>query len=459
MNIEERRPAITTNRTLFDPNAPSKKIILPSRVAASSSDSTVAGYKKERVERQRQHQDEQQSSTSKQLSSSTSKKLENLKEMYAILCQYEKYWTENPMVLDFAKRLEASELYNAITITDYKLSIKYDLDSRQWKNVVYNIFSICRSQFAEMETEKRREWNYFLNKAAESLAELANKLALKKSKIPVWVSPLAHLGDVCRYQAEYMSSLPEVDAEERWECAQNWYKQASFISPGNGLLWNQLGIVCRARGLYLAAIMFYMRALCVKKPFVSAKDSLLELFHFVVNEFTFDGDDNVERSLSVETQLEKDSRIICGTETRFLRIQSALYTKVSLDQFQKTQIAYTNCLLKARPAISLLSEPLEITWWFHNSVVTVCNFHLIENNVSVDEDAKMIMIGYAMDSLASVLKTVCQESMSSEGRNVYVCFILLWLACQDLSDGLAKVCLEFVVSNLNLSVSHSCFRN
>ena len=410
------------SKTLFDPNATVQKMVLPSQSTKSIRKDPI-----QTSDNRRSARDELPSSSAKLL---------NLKEIYARICKHETHWASHPHVLDFKKRLELCDLYTEIMLTDYKLALKYDLDARQWKNIVYNIFNVYRSKFHGMDQKILNEWNQFLTLAAEALADLANRLEAKKSKIPVWVSPLSHLGDISRYQAEYLCKNDDTAAEERWKSAQNWYKQASFISPGNGLLWNQLGIVARARSFYLNAIFNYMRALCVKNPFSSSKDALLELYHFFVNDFDIDNNHS-KSSLALEkVQIEQVRKV----EVSFIKLQSALYTKVGLDGFKKLQARFSNNLLESKPHLNMLSISQQLEWWFQLSVIMICNFSLIQHHSSFDEQAKKILLEYAMKSLVDILNIITSSTWNSEGQNIFICTMLLWISCNtDMSEELIKV--------------------
>jgi tetratricopeptide (TPR) repeat protein len=196
-----------------------------------------------------------------------------LQEIYSFILKSEKSLEKNSM--PFELRISLAEQYDLIIKNDFRLSVKYDLDNRKWKHCVYNLIAKERSKFKVLGKEEIKEWNTFLEKMMENYKEI---IVLLKESHPgklYWTPMLNHLADLHRYRAQYFSD----DKEGDWKTCRNYYLELTDYLPTNGHAWSQLGLVASSRKLFLEAIMMYLRALNVSKPFASAREMVLASYH------------------------------------------------------------------------------------------------------------------------------------------------------------------------------------
>jgi hypothetical protein len=75
-----------------------------------------------------------------------------------------------------------------------------------------------------------------------------------------------HLGDLFRYLAVYKGGAFSVYA---LKC----YESASQLDPGYGQAWNQLGVM-HSKNDIIKAVYYYVKALNVRDPFLTARKNL-----------------------------------------------------------------------------------------------------------------------------------------------------------------------------------------
>ncbi|KAJ3262099.1 hypothetical protein HK103_003942 [Boothiomyces macroporosus] len=195
-------------------------------------------------------------------------------------------------VLNSDQRITISKLYIQLINIDPKFIQKYDLNNRMWKNGVYTAIKTVKhtKDFIPL---------------IEALLEDYNTLIKLETKFTGLY--YCHRGDLYRYSATFF--FPE-SAEYYLGLAQTEYHKAVQIQPTNGLFWNQLGVISGMQKKYLASSCYFIRSLCVKQPFVNAKESLL------------------------------NSLAAGKTQFPFLELAEILYSKVNADKFEKQLYKY-----------------------------------------------------------------------------------------------------------------------
>ncbi|KAI9014680.1 hypothetical protein BC832DRAFT_163985 [Gaertneriomyces semiglobifer] len=228
--------------------------------------------------------------------------IDDLKTLYKRICREEqaiKVTRRNDddddlgaIQLQFTRWLRLAKLYALVMEADYLLGHKYDLESRLWKNAVYPAIEHLRRRLhkpnSEVSAEFRTIWLDFLDRIEDlyrGLIEIFksqwNGLKRRQPRIgsPIWHRSLNCLGDLARYRTLYADGRPTQALSQRdWSEAIRLYKEASFLSPSNGLYYNQLAIVASYQDLHLEVLYYYLRSLTVHVPFSSAKESLLAFF-------------------------------------------------------------------------------------------------------------------------------------------------------------------------------------
>lgn len=398
---------MSNNKVLFDPKAPKPKLILPSQ------------------QKKDNHSKES-----------------NLKKDYSDIQKWEKRSVKET-ALEPQMRVDVARKYSGIIATDFKLAIKYDLEARQWKYTLYNILSSNRTEFPSMSRELLQQWTQFMDQIYLVYKEQLDLLKDMKNLKPIaWISCILHLGDLARYKASYLCSVSS------YSIAKAHYLEASTISPGNGLVWNQLGIVSRSMGLYLASIKYYMTALCVPKhPFASARDAILELFHYASNEIMENHVQDHEMSILLESDTPNPTTLFI-LEKSFLALQASIYTKIGLDSLSKgldglvTELQNTD--------FSSMDSKNCCEWWYAIGLICISSYHLISTNPNFDEIGKSAALNAQLllvEALLSSASAAIVESLPNlEGHVTFLNLILYWACSVDLSTTFIKVfCVKLVL--------------
>lgn len=239
--------------------------------------------------------------------------IDELKAKYQTICSEEQR-LDNAGI-EFESRRKLVELYDFILKTDVKLALKYDIEGRKWKYLVYNIFSKYRSTFKSIAKVELQEWKSHFEAALDFYHQLVGYLKSKNKK-PVWAKSVLHMADICRYIANHFTD--DQEKQDYLDQALKYYAEFSQLMPGNGFVWNQIGLVYHAKKLYLSSIMNQLHALCVPNPFKSAKESLLDTFHQVL--------DSQQIRSTILPDVQDES--VLDTETTFLTLQQIIFTKI-----------------------------------------------------------------------------------------------------------------------------------
>ncbi|KAJ3345595.1 Smg-6, nonsense mediated mRNA decay factor [Kappamyces sp. JEL0680] len=339
-----------------------------------------------------------------------------LKQTYREIQELEKILDSKPILTNFKARLVLFDKYSLLSTRDYRLSIKYDLDTRQWKYCLHSIFAQHRDLVSEMSDERLREWREYLEALTVRYVQFVAALKALDLKKPVWALPLCHLGDIARYQAQYLGITAQ------WDVARTFYLESCLLSPKNGLYWNQLGLIFRSLSLYLDSAHYLIKAQCVTKPFKGAQDTLVELMHFIGNVFELE-----ESSSSIVIgNVENDRIRLC--EVLFFKLMAQLYTKVDLDQFAQRLAAFLAALKQALPCLAALEAEQELYWWNCIAISTVGVFYLVSHHRGFDDAPKTTIQELALDLVFSMLEVLSPQAKTHEPSKLFVGLILSWIA-------------------------------
>ncbi|KAJ3186510.1 Smg-6, nonsense mediated mRNA decay factor [Gaertneriomyces sp. JEL0708] len=257
--------------------------------------------------------------------------------------------------LQFARWLRLAKLYALVMEANYLLGHKYDLESRLWKNAVYPAIEHLRRRLhkpnSEVSAEYRTIWLDFLDRIKDLYRSLIvtfksqwNDLKHRQPRIgsPIWHRSLNCLGDLARYRTLYADGHPAQALSQRdWSEATRLYKEASFLSPSNGLYYNQLAIVASYQDLHLEVLYYYLRSLTVQVPFSSAKESLLAFFDLNQRRLLALEGGSVsgrpssrasKRPLSLD-KLMDPKQAETKAHGRLIRLHEMFFTRISSEQF------------------------------------------------------------------------------------------------------------------------------
>ncbi|KAI8923261.1 hypothetical protein BC831DRAFT_506142 [Entophlyctis helioformis] len=228
------------------------------------------------------------SSSSRQLDSSQK---EHLRTLYAHVCAYEQQQQQQQAtVACLNESASVAAKYRDLICFDAALSRKYDLPSRLWKRAVYPFVELLRGSVRSSSSSSSSSssrpstststpplpaWSSWMSSIDSVLLDVHAAAAASASASAV-AAALNWLGDLKRYRAQLL--LPS--GRERRAAllqASSFYSRASLASPTNGFFTSQLAGVEALLGHPLEAAAHYMRSLCVKVPFMSARDALKSL--------------------------------------------------------------------------------------------------------------------------------------------------------------------------------------
>ncbi|KAJ2999151.1 hypothetical protein HDV02_003440 [Globomyces sp. JEL0801] len=232
------------NRTLFDPNQ--KTIHSINKVSENNhtvnNQRTIHSIKKVQENNQRDDQNIMENNTSistKPPHDST--EITKLKETYKSICELEasiKNQSFNDVQLD--QRLVLAQFYNTLIGLDYKLAMKYDLNNRQWKNIVYSLIGMLRNNKEELDDFENLKWKNYFNSILQFYEGQLNELVAKSPSKPYWLKHLLNIGDLFRYQARYLTNTDD-ERNEFLMQANLCYLQSALINPQNGILIEFIG--------------------------------------------------------------------------------------------------------------------------------------------------------------------------------------------------------------------------
>ncbi|XP_063220783.1 telomerase-binding protein EST1A [Bacillus rossius redtenbacheri] len=187
-----------------------------------------------------------------------------------------------------------------LLLTDLKFCQQQSVDQVMWKLLFYNIIEHLRKRLAEEDSPERKDQykSVMLSIIEEGTAYLESLLTLLEQRyherLALYHSPqhvaapppktpytsvvlvaaqkiLLFLGDLARYREQ-------VNETSSFGKSRQFYIKAHQLNPKNGRPYNQLAILALYARRKLDAVYYYMRSLMASNPFFSARESLLSLF-------------------------------------------------------------------------------------------------------------------------------------------------------------------------------------
>ncbi|KAI8898088.1 hypothetical protein BC833DRAFT_591227 [Globomyces pollinis-pini] len=421
------------NRTLFDPNQ--KTIHSINKVSENNhtvnNQRTIHSIKKVQENNQRDDQNIMENNTSistKPPHDST--EITKLKETYKSICELEasiKNQSFNDVQLD--QRLVLAQFYNTLIGLDYKLAMKYDLNNRQWKNIVYSLIGMLRNNKEELDDFENLKWKNYFNSILQFYEGQLNELVAKSPSKPYWLKHLLNIGDLFRYQARYLTNTDD-ERNEFLMQANLCYLQSALINPQNGFCWNQLAIVSNIQGLFMQEIMYRLISLCVKQPFLDNREMILDSF---------------QKGIDVKTSNKDSSLILNGIQSKtifefeslFLQIHHTLFSKISVDILE-TELTKVNKLLdNAYDDMINLSTENHLNWWLTLSMIFISNMYLTIHHPHFEKSAIEALTDHYVRLTHMILKWVLTklilfEKVSHHPLTIFVHLMLNWILVCDI---------------------------
>ena len=345
------------------------------------------------------------------LESAVKSKLENIKKIELECSTTQK--------LLFNERQKLFDLYSEVILSDFSLCLKYELDSRQWKYCVYNIFCASRKNFVLMNQTERDIWNAYFITLNQKYTRFIKGLAKLGLKYPVWSRCYSHLGDLARYRFQFLSPQSLNLLSE----AKSYYHIARTLAPKNGLYYNQLGLVSRLEGNITDTIHHHLRALCLERPLETARETLLEVFQLLS---TSEADIVTYSSYS----------FLRTAELTFLRLIKVLYTKIGVDDWSSLIDLFTTNLVLGLDALAQMTPTKQFQLCFAFAIIPISVFQTTQISKTFDSNAKSMLQQRCFElvmSIVSKFAPVCHQ----EPIKMFIGLILSWLGSNEVPLGLA----------------------
>ena len=304
--------------------------------------------------------------------------------------------------LNTSYRLNLMSKYDELISLDLNAAFKLDIFERKWKLLVYFPIQKNRPKFAAFQSEERQEWKEYLSFITENYAEfLRNSKNIKSSLV---AKTLISMGDICRYQTLYFAAALEKTG--LLSSAEEYYMASLVVFPRNGHVQSLLGLLCLEKGQLLEAAAYYFMAMMNKKPFSSAQDNLMELFHISMANDSSDGVGLV-------------SKVI-------LDIVSSLFTKIDLDKTESKLLEFRCELERYIACVDTIDTQRRYKWWFSFGLVSIsiCKY-VVSSDFHVGTVEAMLIHWGSMISIAFHL--MAGDGRYSEAFSVFVYVLLTWI--------------------------------
>ena len=146
-----------------------------------------------------------------------------------------------------------------------RLARRYLMPARMWRHGIHSFLELLRhrlpASYEQMLT--------FIYLAYGMMAVLYETVSGFED---TWIECL---GDLARYRMAIEDG--DVKDRETWTgVARSWYSLASEKAPSTGRLYHHLAILARPNAVQ--QLFYYVKGLCVRMPFSSAKESIMMLF-------------------------------------------------------------------------------------------------------------------------------------------------------------------------------------
>ncbi|KAG6001740.1 hypothetical protein E4U21_003879 [Claviceps maximensis] len=147
-----------------------------------------------------------------------------------------------------------------------EVAARYAMPARMWRHGIHSFLELLRGKLPE-SSEYLVTFIYIAYSMLALLTETVPKFKAS------WIECL---GDLGRYRMA-IEDHGHLGSRELWTgVARSWYTQASDDSPLTGRLYHHLAIL--SRNNIHQQLFLFAKSLCVKIPFLSARDSIMTLF-------------------------------------------------------------------------------------------------------------------------------------------------------------------------------------
>ncbi|XP_076065529.1 telomerase-binding protein EST1A-like isoform X2 [Oratosquilla oratoria] len=270
------------------------------------------------------------------------------------------YVSSNQLPMEFRRimdiRLHLQGCYKQLLISDIKVCQEKNIENNLWKHLYYIIIEKLREYIATNPALKEKSLGTMFMIIDDGLRYLQDLLeglqhayrfkledhledegvssSGSRSRVRMALVSaqkiLLSLGDLTRYKEQY-SSIPN------YNVAKRWYLKAQQVYPRNGRPFNQLAIIAVNQKRPLDVVYYYVRSLMASNPFMSAKDSLINMFDDIRKKY----ESNQHRDIKGEEMAkETDMRRTGGEGLRqelWIRPDSGAMDKRTLSQSEDAE--------------------------------------------------------------------------------------------------------------------------
>ncbi|XP_014224992.1 telomerase-binding protein EST1A isoform X2 [Trichogramma pretiosum] len=210
-----------------------------------------------------------------------------------------------------------------LLMNDLKFCQTENIEQHFWKITYYNIIEILRKSAPKENTELQEQHKklvlqiveegtvYFTNllSCLETTYDFKIESYLSLSTSPNGLGAIGlalisaqkiflFLGDLARYKEL-------INETTNYGKSRQWYLKAQQINPKNGRPYSQLALLATYARRKLDAVYYYMRSLMASNPFPSARESLITMFDENRKKY-----ESTERKRREERELKERSRML-----------------------------------------------------------------------------------------------------------------------------------------------------
>ncbi|AEO60984.1 hypothetical protein MYCTH_2130133 [Thermothelomyces thermophilus ATCC 42464] len=151
-----------------------------------------------------------------------------------------------------------------------RLAAKYAMPARMWRHGIHDFLELLRHRLPASLDHMRT----FIDTAYSMMALLYEMVPAFED---TWMECL---GDLARYHMAIEDD--DVRNREVWRAvSRHWYSRASDKAPTTGHLYHHLAILAQPNAQQ--QLYYYTKSLCVKTPFLSARESIMSLFEPIMS--------------------------------------------------------------------------------------------------------------------------------------------------------------------------------
>jgi len=392
----------------------------------------------------------------------TDNKLEKLKTVYSEIKNLEKE-------LDIEIPLESLNEFNINILTEkhlqlinnyieliqesYKIAIiKYDMDSKIWKIGIHKLFNLFRNylidlyncqneyseiydnskinlydyknEYSELYGNVKKEFTYFITESLKCVYKLAYILKTydTDSNLPLhknikfnryqiaWHRTMFYINDLFRYQ--YLHELETSEnLNKLWEKANLINKHVIYISPNNGLLYHQMGILQHSKDNHFEALYYFLRSLCVKTPYSNARETHIAFFNNIFQKFN-EVCNKYSKIYNIET-----------LSLYYTHLHGIIYTKIGTEKFD----TIFKRLIKG---IKVQHEKLTPYWI---RMTALCNIAMFHYYYKVKNDNLLVL---PLQLIIDLLETFIRIYLDQENNKFlhYIEICMSWLLLSVINE-------------------------